>query len=376
MAVLDLKSARVVFALCALAVVAYLSVLGYTLQHGIALPGRLIADGVDRYVYYERARFWPDRSIPYRDVFSEYPPLGTLSFAAPFMVGDASKMTPERYGFWWSCFMGLAFLATIAVILRARQDGGLSPGPALLMLSPSILYFSLMRFDILCAFLVCASLYRFMQGSYSAAAALLALGVYVKWYPGVLFPLYLAHNLRSLHWSKTARHAGVFIGIIGLLTVLSLAAFTWDGFLQPYLYHARRGSQYFNPFWVGQRVFDDEPLALAFLAVQLASPLLFMLKIQHGDRSVLKYSVLTIYLFITFAKIDSPQWIVWYAPVVLMFARDRATLTFLFVTSLLNYVVFPLAYDAMDNQGLQFSSIVLAKDIALLAVVLCIVTRE
>ena len=86
--------------------------------------------------------------------------------------------------------------------------------------------------------------------------------------------------------------------------------------------------------------------------------------------------MLAIYFFITFAKIDSPQGILWYAPVVLMFARERATLILLFVTSLLNYAVFPVAYDAMDKQALAFSSIVFAKDIALLALMIYVLARE
>lgn len=373
-----MTSASKVFGLCAVAVVLYLASLAYVANGSSDLPRLLIEDNFDRNIYYERARFWPERSLPYRDVFSEYPTLGTLSFVAPFVLGDAGTLTEERYRFLWSCWMALTFLAAVALIVRARQVRGLSPAPVLLMLSPSILYFSLMRFDILCAFFVCASLYCFLKGRYSAAYGLLAIGVYVKWYPAVLFPLYLAHNLRSVPRPKTARYAGAFVGVIVLVTVLSIAFFTWDGFLQPYRFHATRGGQYFNLFWLGENAFDDKRLGLFFFAVQLLAPLafMFMIKPQDNGRSVLKYSVLTIYIFITFAKVDSPQWILWYAPVVLMFACERLTLAALFGTSILNYVVFPLAYKTMDDQGLAFSSIVLIKDISLLTLVFCVLRNE
>src|SRR5215208_6965379 len=200
-------SASRVFALCSVTIVVYLAALGYELNGGILPLRLLIADNFDRNVYYERARFWPERSTPYRDVFSEYPTLATLFFAAPFLTADAGTMSKEHYRFVWSCLMAVTFLATVALILRARQMSGLSLEPVLLMLSPAILYFSLMRFDILCAFVVCASLYHYRQGRYSAAHALLAIGVYIKWYPAVLFPLYLADSLRNGPWLRAARYA-------------------------------------------------------------------------------------------------------------------------------------------------------------------------
>ena len=124
-----MTSASKVFGLCAVAVVLYLASLAYVLNGSSDLPRLLIEDNFDRSIYYERARFWPERSLPYRDVFSEYPTLGTLSFAAPFLLGDARTLTEERYCFLWSCWMALIFLAGVTLILRARQVRGLSPAP-------------------------------------------------------------------------------------------------------------------------------------------------------------------------------------------------------------------------------------------------------
>ena len=54
------------------------------------LPGRLISDDSDRAIFYERGRFWAERSLQYRNVSSEYPPLGTLA------IGVYVKWVPRH----------------------------------------------------------------------------------------------------------------------------------------------------------------------------------------------------------------------------------------------------------------------------------------
>ena len=80
-------------------------------------------------------------------------------------------------------------------VALTRVRLGLSAAPALLLLGPSTLYFSLMRFDILCALVLCLSLAAFARGRYLLAHVLLGVATLVKWYPAVVFPVYLAFHL-------------------------------------------------------------------------------------------------------------------------------------------------------------------------------------
>ena len=89
---------------------------------------------------------------------------------------------------------------------------------------------------------------------------------------------------------------------------------------------------------------------------------------------VFRYSVLAVVLFIAFARVDSPQWLLWYAPMALMFVRETSTVSWLALLTLLTYLVFPIAYDnvgpllrAYDLRIVGvFSAIVLLKDLVLL----------
>ena len=283
--------------------------------------------------------------------------------------------------------MAIALVATIAVVALTRVRLGLSAAPALLLLGPSTLYFSLMRFDILCALVLCLSLAAFARGRYLLAHVLLGVATLVKWYPAVVFPVYLAFHLsqepalarHALHLLRTqaARYAAAYVLTVAAIVALTIAAVTWDGFMMPYRFHGERGGQYFNPYWLVEQMRPALGLDQSgwnwvnrvFLALQVSIlPMLLFTRVRSLTQ-VVQYSVLAIYLFVTFGRVDSPQWILWTVPPVLMFARDARTLIAVAVLTVCNYLVFPVAYDALDPTGVAFSAIVFVKDLILLALI-------
>jgi hypothetical protein len=264
-----------------------------------------------------------------------------------------------------------------------RQRHGLSAAPALLLLGPSALYFGLMRFDILCAFVVCVSLMAFARERYLLAYVLLGVGTLVKWYPAVVVPVYLAFHFSrdpTRFRTQTIRYALAYGVTILAIVGFTIAYVTWDGFLVPYRFHASRGAQYFNPYWVvatyrgtlGLSANDMVWVNGAFLALQLSIvPLLLFVRVRSLT-DVLRHSVLAIYLFITFGRIDSPQWILWYLPIILMFARNTSTFVLVFLLTVYNYIVFPVAFDYAFNAAPElgdrwFTPIVLVKDLVVVA---------
>jgi len=279
------------------------------------------------------------------------------------------------------------------------------------MLSPSLLYFGLMRFDIVPALICALSLHLFGRRRYAAAHLLLAVGVHVKWYPALLFPVYLAYHLqqegliearlRGLLASRSLRYAAIFAGTTLAIAGLTILAYGWEGFLAPYRFHAGRGSQYFNPYWLALKGLDAlgwtgsttrSITDLLFLAGQFSILGVLLFRRVRSAHEVQQYSILAIVLFVTFAKIDSPQWILWYVPLALLFVGEPATLASIVVLTLLDYLVFPLAFDNVESWvgswggsrgggsawsfDAAFSPIVLAKDLALLAMVVLVFTRE
>ncbi len=356
-------------------VLGYLLLLRYETDHGNLLANRWLSDDGDRGVYYTRAQFLPDERNPYLDARSEYPTLATLAFTIPLLLGPEQRISLREYRFAWSCLMAAVLLATIALVADVRARDGLGRAPALILLTPSLLYFSLMRFDVLCAFLLCLSLAAFRRGRYVPAHVLLGVATFVKWYPALVFPVYAA-----FHWSRegtgAARRCAPFLLTVAILTAATIAAFTWQGFLAPYRFHATRGGQYFNLYWLVTRYVRTDAVDLVFFALQLAIvPILACTRIRT-ERDVLRYAVLAIYLFMTFAKIDSPQWILWYVPVALLFVREPRTLVALVWLGILNHLVFPVAYDAWGWLSPSFSTLVAVKDVSVLVLVSYVLTED
>ncbi len=388
---LSSRSARVasVVLVCSVVVGAYVGVLRREARHGRLLATRWLSDDHDRDGYYERAQFLPTGRIPYLEVRSEYPTLATLAFAAPLLPSRGWRVARAEYRFRWSCMMAVVLVATVWLVARFRVENGLGASPALLMIAPSPLYFALMRFDVLCAFVTCASLAAFARARYRRAHVLLAIGTFVKWYPAVVFPVYAAFHvvhearplrLRGVLRTAAVRHCAVFVATIAVLTLASVVAFTWRGFLAPYLFHAGRHAQYFNLYWLLERKrrlwgFDQAGLKIVqavFFALELAIVPIVLLAAIRSRTDVFRYAVLAIVLFITFSRIDSPQWILWYLPPALMFVRDRRTVLALAAVACWNYVVFPVAFDAFGARSGWFSAAVLVKDLALLTAVACV----
>lgn len=364
-------------------VVCYLLLIAVEFTHRPLMRGRWIVDHYDRGIYFERAQFLPLRAMPYRDVFSEYPPLASLAFTAPMLLVPAARTDVKLYGLIWSTLMGVCLVVLISVIARYRVERGLGPWAALTLLAPSPLYFSLMRFDVLCALVTCLSLASFARRRYGQAYLLLSLGTFLKWYPAVLFPVFVAYHLWTDRRPRDLRWAIVYVTATAAIIAISIAAFTWDGMLVPYRFHLGRGSQYFNPYWILEiRGTSWTPatwrgIGLLFLALQFSIVPILLIRHIRNMTEVFQYGFFAIYSFVTFARIDSPQWLLWYLPPALMIARRTATLVAFGALGFVNYLVFPVAFDAFSSgQGPIFSSIVFFKDVVLLVAVILLLRER
>lgn len=151
-----------------------------------------------------------------------------------------------------------------------------------------------------------------------------------------------------------------------------------DGFLVPYRFHATRGSQYFNPYWLLERCGSGWSavawgwIGLGFFAAQFAIVPILLVKRIRSVTEVFQYAILATWCFITFSKIDSPQWILWYVPPALMFVRRPGTLAALATLGVVNYAVFPVGFDVFGIESKSFAAIVLVKDLVVGATIVLI----
>jgi hypothetical protein len=88
-------------------------------------------------------------------------------------------------------------------------------------------------------------------------------------------------------------------------------------------------------------------------------PLCVTSRVDSVDK-VIRWSLLSILVFIIFAKINSPQWILWVSPLLILTARGRVYVAGIILLDLLTYLQFPVLYHLRAYGGLYYGLFLLA----------------
>jgi len=311
---------------------------------------RWFNDHNDRWIYMQRGEWFPQHSLPYVDVPSEYPQIPTYLFGLLYLFIPTADV--QRVYFLHSSIFSLLMLVSLFFTIRLLY-AMLSERKwlAYLMLLPGTLYFAYNRFDILPAFLVLWSLWSLRRQKFVATGILLGIGALTKWYPALLLPVYLSYDYalyKRVNWKMIL--AFTFTGIlIALPTLLTggLAAF-----LSPYLLHAGRGLEQVSLpvllrllFWNIGLYPSTILLTYIFLALQfLPTPLSLFARIDTEEK-LLQWSILIVGAFILFSRIYSPQWLLWLMPFLILTARNWFDIAWIIIYNLVTYLNFPMAAD-------------------------------
>ena len=66
---------------------------------------------------------------------------------------------------------------------------------------------------------------------------------------------------------------------------------------------------------------------------------------------VIGWSLLSVLLFIIFARINSPQWILWVSPLLILLAGGRLFVSGIILLDLLSYLQYPVLYTFYTYHG-------------------------
>lgn len=354
-------------------------------------------EGTDVALYRQYADQLRSGAAASPDFRPEYPP-GALTL---FMLPGLSE---PRYHRAFLTLMGLFDLAACLLVFhRAR----LRPHtPARSPLFHAMVYLAMTavlwpvlyaRFDIAPAALVLAALHCLDRHRERVSAVLLGLAGAIKLWPFALFPLWIVWEVRPGqprhprvgHTLKT----GVWIGVgaaIGALPVLTLLG---TRIASSARYHADRGLQIESTWATLVLILDRLNLAEAgieeaFGSVQLTGRLASILtrvsmpatlalvaiptialyarrqqlsathppvsREGHGHEwggSALEHAVLAVVAgCMIAAKVLSPQFILWVAPLIALVATGPATALLAFLTAALTTEVYPHLYPALMRQ--------------------------
>ncbi|MCP4133093.1 MAG: hypothetical protein GY754_19155 [bacterium] len=317
-------------------------------------------------VYNERGSWLPLRKIPYKEVFCEYPQLATYFFAVPHAILSAFSENyvfkgniaeEENYYILFVSLMKIFLILTILLLYKLlnhlnnnnKDNWKLS----LLMLLPASLYFTSIGFDIVPVFLCILSLYQFNKKNLKISVFILALGVLTKWYLILIFPIYLSYCYSE---SKKINRQMIeliaifcFTGIIGICTTLF-----WGGAeaaMVPYTFHSGRSFNHESLIYFLHFVLktihiniENKFVFLLFFMLQFSMvPLALVAKIDTIQK-VIKWSALSILTFMFFAKFNTPQWILWILPLLILGVEKRRDIIIIIVFDIVTFLYYPITY--------------------------------
>lgn len=347
------------------------------LRNNLDLNVRLFNDDYDRSVYALRGEWYLNGQVPYRDTISEYPQVPTYLFAFPYILYHRDMTQSIGYWLYSSQFSFLTLCLLFGTITLLYQMLPKRQWLALLMLLPAPLYFTYNRFDILPAFLCLLSLFLLQKQRLIWSMIVLGIATMSKWYPALLLPVYLSYTFslrRSIDWRMI---------LTFFLTCLVIAAPTLlaggvKAFLTPYLFHAGRNLETISlpallfgamQNWFGVVTIRSIWIDIFVVFQILVAPFSFFDRIDNYDK-VLYWNILIVACFMLFARIYSPQWLLWLMPMLILTARTRLDIVWIVFYGIATYIGFPVVWDAGNMVALQlmgFVNIVTIAHIAVLA---------
>jgi hypothetical protein len=325
--------------------------LGYD---NFGLTVRFLNDYYDRSDYAHIGTNVLTGKIPYVDVVTEYPQIPVYLFRG--LTWMASCLLPSSWPVEAGFLMLWLFFISLITLLASWQVWRLLPQGkkmfAWLMFLPAAIYFSLNRFDILTAYLVLLAVSSAKRERFSAAAACLAIGVFTKWYPLLLFPFLLIYewrHTRKLPW----RPILVFGGVSALIVLPTYILGGWQAVWQPSAWHLERSVEPGTFLWVteyflsvtGVNWIKSDTLTTIFTGLAFSGILLVFIKPPTTVKKVILSATVSILMFILFTRIFSPQWWLWVLPLLILTIDHKFDLILIILYDLLNYAAFPLAYD-------------------------------
>jgi len=292
-----------------------------------------VPDNQDLLRYFESSAWVVGDGQLYVSVFSEYPLLANLLFASVRTLNALAGGNFLGFSILWislsACVTGYT-CHTALQFIHARFPLRNDWWAALAWLSPGILFFSVMRFDIYPALATLLMLIHLSRRQNTQAAIYLGIAISLKGYALIFLPAIALF----LHINQGIREAFRFcllalaLPLLSLLIVLSYA--DWQALLSPFQFHAQRaynadsiylllhqltGTNINDPSW------QQLPKALQVFWVILP----FWLK-PSSFNELIETLTLVLLGVMSFSVFYSPQFAIWLLPIISLSAATRSTI--------------------------------------------------
>jgi len=253
--------------------------------------------------------------------------------------------------------MALAWLLLIVVLERGYGPGTELSGGSLLLLLPGAVFFTLNRFDILPALMTALAFACLGRRRIVGAGLFLGLATVLKIYPILFAPLVLRYL-----WPER-RLALRFALAYATANLLSLAPALfgddWRAISAPYLFQLTRtpepGLTIYGCILPVQLAHGLTGAMVRFGA--LATVMLLALATPIASMSsLLRRCSLVLIVFVSLAVFYSPQWLLWFAPLLLpLLGGDRRIGKWVIALDAVTYLTFPIWFFILSDVGSEIT---------------------
>jgi len=253
-------------------------------------------------------------------------------------------------------YVAIMAAGLVGLLLVLRK----SDGPVWLAVLPGAVFFSLNRFDVLPTLAVALSLYALSRNRPGWAGSLLAIGVLLKLFPVLFVPIILRYlGLRKGLWFLAAFTAVCLAGFVA-----SWVALDWESTVGPIRVQSSRVLRENNWSLYGYVL----PLELAgwkllHKLLVFGTVLAACITRPKDLDAVRRRSALALIVFVVIAVFWSPQWILWFLPLLVPLAKRTPVKVAAIVLDVVNYFSFPILFWNLlaipDADGFNFTSMVM-----------------
>jgi len=382
--------------------------------------------GSDVTVYATYGTKMLDGAVPYRDFAMEYPPGATVMFVLPATRAVAGGSTDDpswtplnaagRH--YYRGFESLVILLMAAMVVltaltlraMARPYGTAMLSLAVVALSPLMIGRVLPeRFDVWPAALTGAALAAFVRERYRLGGAMLGLGAAAKIYPAVLLPVLVivAVRRRSVREGVfvAASSVAAFGAVLVPFAIASLSG-TWRSLRIQFTGGLQIESLASSLLVIASHVadkasdFTTHGAGGGLIRTNLAGPgvrvttivvdvllpavlCLLWVRLARSKRDtredLLRYAAGSLATVLVLGTVLSPQYVVWLIPLVPLIGGARGTaaiLLFVVAGALTNVWIPDRYFEYQEHLGAGPTSILLARNLALLAIALVLLLRD
>ncbi|MDD5552031.1 MAG: glycosyltransferase family 87 protein [Candidatus Pacebacteria bacterium] len=344
-------------------------------------------------IYYSYAQSILQNKVPYRDFFVVYPPFSLLPIILPGFFSTNITTYKNLFGLEMLTFLILTIFLLYLLSKRLKKDYFLVI-LGFLLISIFLSYTIIKRFDIFVTFLIVLSTFLLVKKKYCLSGVLLIFGVFTKFYPIILFPLFFLYIFKKESVKKSlffVFSSGVTFFIIVLFLFLimppqgsGLYSLEYQ-FTRPLHFESFYGSTLLllektkvpifkttlkNDMY-GWSLYDSPLLKFILPFSTLFILIMFMLlfysfekKGEISDGSLLKYVFSFLLIFMTFNKVLSPQFLIWILPLGLL-ALNSKEFKILFLVVFLTFFIYPPLYGILIEKQFFALSLLFLRNVLL-----------